>query len=131
MKTITVIVPPISDYPKLGDSHEIFRQKADVAWRDLAGMVPPLNEFRGQANALAADVNTLHAEAKTYRDDTMNRAASAASDRARAENAAERAEAVVIPTEVTYSFDALETVLNGLLTRIVAQQAQISILQGA
>ena len=36
--------------------------------------------------------------------------------------------ALVVPSGATYDLDSLETALNGLLTQVVAQQAQIKIL---
>jgi len=68
--------------------------------------------------------------ALSYRNDASNSKNLAYGYKVSAESAANRAEAVVIPDEATYSLDDLEVALNGLLTQTVAQQAQISIIIG-
>ena len=125
MATITQIIPMIRDYPKLGDTHNVFRIKADIAWTDLASLVPDVNIWSTQVNDVGREMSNLKDETLEYKNKALNY-------KVAAEDAANRAEAVVIPTETTYSLNDLESALNSLLTYQVAQAAQISILkQGA
>ena len=55
---ITQEIQIIRDYPKLGDTHEIFRQKADICWTDLATAIPQINVWGEQVNTLANDITT-------------------------------------------------------------------------
>jgi len=129
MGLITTVVPIISDYPKLGDTHDVFRQKADIAWNDLSNALPTLNVFADEANDLRNEVNTLRNDTKTYRDDSLSYKNMAYGYKVDAETAANSIKSYVVPTEATYSLNDLEVALNGLLTQIVAQQAQIAILK--
>jgi hypothetical protein len=130
MPKITQKIQSIRDYPKIGDTHETFRQKADIAWTDLATAIPQMNQFGIEANNLRDEVNNARDATLSYKNAAENAKNAAYGYKVAAENAANKAEAVVIPTEATYSLNDLEVALNGLLTQIVAQQTQIIILKG-
>ena len=94
--------------------------------------LPKTDAAISECSGYVGETESYKNAALEYRNDTQSSASMAASDRIRAEEAANRAEAVVIPTEATYSLADLENALNSLLTVQVAQAAQISILkQGA
>ena len=110
MQTITVTIPPISDYPKLGDAHEVFRQKADTAWRDLSNMVPQINDWSAQVNQVGEQFYgwlTTTQIAAGAANAARSEAVSAKNDAIDAKNVAletkEWIEGYVIPTEATYS----------------------------
>ena len=136
---IDITIPTIRDYPKLGDTHNVFRQKADIAWTDLSNLIPVANKWSAQVNTTKNEMESFKNSAYSYmnttlgyRNDANNYQSLAYGYKVAAEDAANRAEAVVIPTETTYSLNDLESALNSLLTYQVAQAAQISILkQGA
>jgi len=56
MIQITVTVPKLEDYPKLGDTHIVFREKADKAWKGLYNLAPSINTFSTQANAMREEI---------------------------------------------------------------------------
>jgi len=142
MATITVTIPTITDYPKLGDTHTVFRQKADIAWNDLSNLIPKINQWSPQVNAVRDDVNTLRNETEslknttesiknetgTFKNTTLDYKNTTFAYKEEAVSAANSIQGYVIPTDTTYGLSDLEVALNGLLTQIVAQQAQISII---
>ena len=129
MGQITQNITGISDYPKIGDTHDVFRQKADIAWNDLANMAGELNNYKDQANSLRDDVNSWYLSVEKWTNDTLNYRNQAYAYKIEAVNAANSIKSYVIPDEATYGKDEIDVMLNGLLTQIVAQQAQISILR--
>lgn len=58
MTQITVTVPKLEDYPKLGDTHIVFREKADKAWNGLYNLAPSINIFSTQVNAMREEIET-------------------------------------------------------------------------
>jgi hypothetical protein len=89
----------------------------------LDDLAEKLNSFGSEANSLAVDVNLLNEETLANKNLSY-------SHMVRAETAAKKAESIVVPTNATYSVESIEIALNALLTQLVAQQAQISILKG-
>ena len=107
-----------------------FRADATYVWTTILPVIKSMNTAIAYFNSDVRDTNDAKNTTLEYRNDTQNFRSESLSARDRAESAANRAEAVIIPDGATYSFDDLESALNGLLTTSVAQQAQISILKG-
>ena len=101
----------------------------DSATRDMNNLVPQINDATSATQSYLNTTENYKNETLTYRNDAQNSASISTSNRTRAEDAANRAEAVVIPEEATYSLADLENALNGLLTKQVAQQAQLNLLK--
>jgi len=119
MAEITVTIPTITDYPKLGDTHAVFRQKADIAWNDLSNLIPKINEWSPQVNAVRDEViiarndTTRHLqETITAKNETVNLRDETRNLKDEAVAAADRAEAVIIPTEATYSYQQIDTMMK-------------------
>lgn len=85
-------IPIIEDYPRLGDIHSVFREKADIAWAGLYALAPKLQQFAQEANALSDEVNTWGISLQ---------------------DAIYILENTVIPTETTYSFGQIDAFLEG------------------
>ncbi len=98
-----------------------FINQVNVLSVDLTGKWSNVNYWTGLTEGYKS--STL-----SYMNDALNYKNLAYGYKVAAQSAANRAETVVIPIEDTYNLDALEVALNGLLTQIVAQQAQIKIL---
>jgi len=105
-----------------------FITQANVLSDDLTGKWDETHTFRNNAESFKNSAYSYMGTTLGYRNDALNYKNVAYGYKTDAENAANRAEAVVIPSEATYSLDDLEVALNGLLTQVVAQQAQISII---
>ena len=99
---------------------------------DLSAKWDETHTFRNDAESFKNSAYSYMNTTLSYRNDANNYKSLAYGYKVAAEDAANRAESVVIPTEATYSLNDLESALNSLLTYQVAQAAQISILkQGA
>ncbi|MFK5975358.1 MAG: hypothetical protein QM493_02510 [Sulfurovum sp.] len=81
MTQITATVTPIADYPKLGDTHIIFREKADIAWNGLYVLAPQINSFIEQLNTVTEEIDAIStdiSEAEANAQNSMVEAQSAA-----------------------------------------------------
>lgn len=121
MAYITTQLPYISDYPKLGDTHQVFRQKADIAWNDLANFAPKANEWRSQVNAVRDEMNT-------FRNDTANKHSDVVSKWQDVGTKYNKVMNYIIPTNSTYDASAIDNMNNSVLTELVRQDLMIHTL---
>jgi len=126
---ITQKIQPISDYPKLGDTHEIFRKKADIAWRDLATAIPQMNQWAIEANNLRDEVNDLRNDTLNYKNTTLNYKNLTYGYKVDAVNAWNNIKGYVIPNEATYNKDKIDKQLSEITRVQVAQQIILAYLQ--
>jgi len=126
MANITTTIPSISDYPKLGDTHAVFRQKADIAWKDLANLIPKINEWSPQVNDVRDEVSAMRDDTERFlgytanhmkatenlKNETANLREETKNLKDAAVIAADRAESVIVPTEATYSYEQIDTMIK-------------------
>jgi len=103
-----------------------FIQQADAFLNTLPHWSPQLNQFAHQANNLRDEVNDFRNTTYDYMTTTKNYMNSTYVYKEDAINAANFIKNYVIPQEVTYSKDTLDSNYNSLLTAITATQVQIS-----
>jgi len=122
MSKITQHIQPITDYPKLGDSHEIFRKKADIAWHDLSVAIPQMNSWATQANDLRDEVNKFHNDVNNWKNLTYGY-------KVDAEKARNEIKGCVIPTNATWSKENLDNAFSEVSRVLTAHEIVISYLQ--
>ena len=127
MSKITQTIPALPIVAGRDDND--FIQTAGKFLNQLPDWSGYLNNWASQANHLRDEVNGFKDNTYSYMTTTLNYKNTARAYRDEAVSAANSIKSYVIPTESTYSLEDLETALNGLLTQIVAQQAQIAILK--
>ena len=110
MATITTVIPEITDYPQIGDTHEVFRQKADTAWTDLSNAIPKINEWSTQANDVRSEINGMRetvlsatGSADAARDSAISAKNEAIEAKDLALSTKAYMESYVVPTESTYN----------------------------
>jgi len=79
MSDITIRFPTDWEAPQRGESQEAFSTKANIAWAKLRDpLIPNLNTFAGQANALRVEVNSRKLQTEQLRNAAALEATNAA-----------------------------------------------------
>jgi len=129
MPKITQKIQIIRNYPKLGDTHEVFRQKADIAWNDLAIVIPQINQWAIEANNLRDEVNGLRNDILNYKNIILNYKNITYGYKVDAVNAWNKIQGYTIPTNATYNKDEIDKQLSEITRVQVAQQIILAYLQ--
>jgi len=127
MSKITQTIPALPQVAGRYDND--FIQTADEFLNQLPNWSGYLNNWASQANHVRDEINGFKDNTYSYMNTTLNYKNIARAYRDEAVNASNSIKNYVIPTEATYNQDALETALNGVLTKIVDLQSQISVLK--
>jgi ABC-type transporter Mla subunit MlaD len=106
-----------------------FIQTADKFLKQLPTFCDEVNTAIKQINDTENKLNNIKDETNSYKKETLNYKNTTYGYKLEAVNAANRAEAVVIPTEATYNKDEIDAQLSEITRVQVAQQIIISYLQ--
>jgi len=115
--------------PKVAGRYDTdFIDTADKFLNALPSFCETINSLNVDINNAGHSINKIGNEVNELRNETLNYKNRAYSYKEDAISARNEIKSFVIPIEATYNKYDIDVMLNGLLTQIVVQQAQIAIL---
>lgn len=127
------MIPKIEEFdlnkmPKESEPQN-FRANASYAWETLAQMAVDYNSSITAINSLVDTANSIKTDITNLNVEITNSKNKIYAYKQEAVNAMQTIKSVVIPTTATYSKEAVDSMLNSVLTEQVRQNLQIQILK--